>query len=44
MVVIDCSQLDRSAEFWAGVLGYIRDGVATGRYQSLQPPASHWPD
>ena len=37
VVVIDCSQLDRSAEFWAGVLGYVRDGVATGRYQSLLP-------
>ncbi len=37
VVVIDCSQLDRSAEFWTGVLGYGRDGVATGRYQSLLP-------
>jgi predicted enzyme related to lactoylglutathione lyase len=37
VVVIDCSQLDRSAEFWTGVLGYARDGVATGRYQSLLP-------
>ncbi len=37
VVVIDCSQLDRSAEFWTGVLGYVRDGVATGRYQSLLP-------
>ncbi len=36
-VVIDCSQLDRSAEFWTGVLGYVQDGVATGRYQSLRP-------
>jgi hypothetical protein len=37
VVVIDCSQLDRSAEFWTGVLGYVRDGVASGRYQSLLP-------
>jgi hypothetical protein len=37
VVVIDCSQLDRSAEFWTGVLGYVQDGVATGRYQSLLP-------
>jgi predicted enzyme related to lactoylglutathione lyase len=37
VVVIDCSDLDRSAEFWAGVLGYARDGVATGRYQALLP-------
>jgi predicted enzyme related to lactoylglutathione lyase len=37
VIVIDCSQLERSAEFWAGVLGYVRDGVATGRYQTLLP-------
>jgi hypothetical protein len=37
VVVIDCSLLARSAEFWAGVLGYVRDGVATGRYKSLLP-------
>jgi hypothetical protein len=37
VVVIDCSQLDRSAEFWTGVLGYARDGVAAGRYQTLLP-------
>jgi len=37
VVVIDCAQLDRSAEFWTAVLGYVRDGVATGRYQSLLP-------
>jgi predicted enzyme related to lactoylglutathione lyase len=37
VVVIDCSQLDRSAEFWTGVLGYVQDGVAAGCYQSLLP-------
>ncbi len=37
VVVIDCAQLDRSAEFWTAVLGYVQDGVATGRYQSLLP-------
>jgi predicted enzyme related to lactoylglutathione lyase len=37
VVVIDCAQLDRSAEFWTAVLGYVRDGVATGRYQGLLP-------
>ena len=37
VVVIDCSDLDRSAEFWASVLGYVRDGIATGRYQTLLP-------
>ena len=36
-VVLDCSQLARSAGFWTAVLGYVRDGVATGRYQSLLP-------
>lgn len=55
VVVIDCSDLERSAEFWTGVLGYARDGVASGRDQTLlpaegsefcilQPPAPHWPD
>ena len=38
VVVIDCAQLDRSAGFWAGALGYVRDGTATARYQSLWPP------
>jgi predicted enzyme related to lactoylglutathione lyase len=37
VVVIDCAQLDRSAEFWTAVLGYVRDGVAAGRYQGLLP-------
>jgi predicted enzyme related to lactoylglutathione lyase len=37
VVVIDCSDLDRSAEFWTSVLGYVRDGTATGRYQTLLP-------
>jgi predicted enzyme related to lactoylglutathione lyase len=37
VVVIDCSSLDRSAQFWTGVLGYARDGVAAGHYQSLLP-------
>jgi predicted enzyme related to lactoylglutathione lyase len=37
VVVIDCSQLHRSAEFWTSALGYVRDGVAAGRYQSLLP-------
>ena len=37
VVVIDCAHLDRSAAFWTGALGYIRDGAAAGRYQSLLP-------
>jgi predicted enzyme related to lactoylglutathione lyase len=40
VVVIDCSDLDRSAEFWTSVLGYVRDGTATGRYQTLLPADS----
>ena len=40
VVVIDCSDLERSAEFWTGVLGYARDGVASGRYQTLLPADS----
>jgi catechol 2,3-dioxygenase-like lactoylglutathione lyase family enzyme len=37
VVVIDCSDLARSAEFWTAALGYVRDGDAPGRYQSLLP-------
>lgn len=37
VVVIDCSDLGRSADFWSGALGYVKDGVATGRYQTLLP-------
>jgi catechol 2,3-dioxygenase-like lactoylglutathione lyase family enzyme len=37
VVVIDCSDLDRSAEFWTGVLGYARDGPPGERYQGLVP-------
>ncbi|MQA84177.1 MAG: VOC family protein [Streptosporangiales bacterium] len=37
VVVIDCSDLDRSADFWSGVLGYTRDGAPAGPYQSLVP-------
>ena len=35
--MIDCSDLDRSAEFWTGVLGYARDGPPGERYQGLVP-------
>jgi catechol 2,3-dioxygenase-like lactoylglutathione lyase family enzyme len=37
VVVIDCGDLDRSAEFWTGVLGYARAGPPGGRYQGLVP-------
>ena len=37
VVVIDCGDLDRSAQFWASVLGYARDGPPGGPYQGLVP-------
>lgn len=37
VVVIDCSDLDRSANFWTSVLGYVRDGSTDEPYQSLIP-------
>ncbi|MFD2083210.1 VOC family protein [Actinopolymorpha cephalotaxi] len=38
VVVIDCSDLERSARFWTGLLGYERAGAAVEPYQSLVPP------
>ncbi len=37
VVVIDCSELDRSAAFWSAVLGYTASPAATGPYRSLEP-------
>jgi len=42
VVVIDCSDLDRSAEFWADVLGYApgptsTEPASTGSYRGLTP-------
>jgi predicted enzyme related to lactoylglutathione lyase len=37
VIVIDCADLDRSARFWSGVLGYTPGSASTGRYRSLQP-------
>jgi len=37
LVVIDCADLDRSAEFWSEVLGYVREGEALGTYLGLIP-------
>ncbi len=37
VVVIDCSDLRRSAQFWADVLGYRADSAAVGPYWSLIP-------
>jgi catechol 2,3-dioxygenase-like lactoylglutathione lyase family enzyme len=41
VVVIDCSDLDRSARFWTGVLGYVREPAPGGRYQGLVPAGGH---
>jgi predicted enzyme related to lactoylglutathione lyase len=37
VIVIDCSDLDRSARFWAAVLGYTAGRPAPGPYRSLTP-------
>jgi predicted enzyme related to lactoylglutathione lyase len=41
IIVIDCADLDRSARFWAGVLGYAPgyapSPAGAGPYRSLQP-------
>jgi predicted enzyme related to lactoylglutathione lyase len=37
VVVIDCADLERSARFWAGVLGYLDEGQSTGPYRTLRP-------
>jgi predicted enzyme related to lactoylglutathione lyase len=37
VIVIDCSDLDRSARFWSDVLGYTAGQASTGPYRSIQP-------
>ena len=37
VLVIDCSDLERSAAFWCGVLGYRPDGPPVGQYLGLFP-------
>jgi predicted enzyme related to lactoylglutathione lyase len=37
VIVIDCSDLDRSARFWADVLGYTAGPASTGPYRGLTP-------
>jgi catechol 2,3-dioxygenase-like lactoylglutathione lyase family enzyme len=37
VIVIDCSDLARSARFWAGVLGFTAGRVTGGPYRSLVP-------
>jgi predicted enzyme related to lactoylglutathione lyase len=37
VIVIDCSDLDVSARFWCGVLGYTSGQSVSGPYRSLRP-------
>jgi predicted enzyme related to lactoylglutathione lyase len=37
VIVIDCSDLDRSAQFWSAALGYEPDESPSTRYRSLLP-------
>jgi predicted enzyme related to lactoylglutathione lyase len=37
VIVIDCSDLGRSADFWASVLGYVRECPGSDPYQTLLP-------
>jgi predicted enzyme related to lactoylglutathione lyase len=37
VIVIDCSDLDRSARFWSAVLGFEASRAATGQYLDLIP-------
>ncbi len=37
VIVVDCSDLDRSAQFWAAVLGYTAGDLGGGPYRSLTP-------
>lgn len=41
VVVLDCADLERSARFWSGVLGYTAEPASPGRYQSLLPPGGN---
>jgi predicted enzyme related to lactoylglutathione lyase len=37
VIVIDCADLDRSARFWAAVLGFTPGRATSGRYRGLTP-------
>ena len=37
VIVLDCRDLERSAQFWTEVLGYVREGRGAGSYLSLVP-------
>lgn len=38
VIVVDCADIDRAADFWAGVLGYHRPHARSGVYLMLIPP------
>ncbi|RAK34497.1 putative enzyme related to lactoylglutathione lyase [Actinoplanes lutulentus] len=38
-MVVDCADLNRSAAFWSGVLGYVAQPGGGDRYRSLKPAA-----
>jgi catechol 2,3-dioxygenase-like lactoylglutathione lyase family enzyme len=40
VLVVDCSDLARSAAFWCDVLGYRREGQPVGQYLGLFPAES----
>jgi catechol 2,3-dioxygenase-like lactoylglutathione lyase family enzyme len=37
VLVLDCADLDRAADFWTAALGYVRQGPPGGPYQGLVP-------
>lgn len=37
VIVLDCADLDRSADFWTAVLGYVPDVTASATYRALIP-------
>ena len=43
-VVLDCADLVRAADFWAEVLGYVREGAPGPTYWSLLPPDGTGPE
>jgi catechol 2,3-dioxygenase-like lactoylglutathione lyase family enzyme len=41
VIVVDCSNLRRSARFWTEVLGYVDTGGGSSTYQTLLPADGH---
>lgn len=44
VIVIDCEDLNRAANFWTEALGYRRDGEPSERYFSLLPTTGDGPE